>query len=239
MVGGTIRVMMNRRILNVPGVLLLLLSITALQAQTRITTPKEQFGFDIGDDYVVVNYTQYVDYLKKLSRESDRLKVEEIGKSSDGRSIYLAIITSAENQKNLARYKEISRRLAAVEGLDEDQARALAAEGKAVVWIDGGLHATEVLGAQQLIENIYQLVNRTDPETMRFLNDVVILNCLVNPDGMELVSNWYMKAADATKRSITDIPRLYNKYAGHDDNRDFYMAALAETEAINRILFRE
>jgi len=216
--------MMNRRILKVSRVFLLLfLSIATIQAQTRITTPKEQFGFHIGDDYVVVNYTQYVDYLKKLSRESDRLKVEEIGKSSDGRSMYLAIITSPENQKNLARYKEISRRLAAAEGLDEDQARALAAEGKAVVWIDGGLHATEVLGAQQLIENIYQLVNRTDPETMRLLNDVVILNCLVNPDGMELVSNWYMKAADATKRSITDIPRLYNKYAGHDDNRDFYM----------------
>jgi len=232
--------MMNRRILKVSRVFLLLfLSIATIQAQTRITTPKEQFGFHIGDDYVVVNYTQYVDYLKKLSRESDRLKVEEIGKSSDGRSMYLAIITSPENQKNLARYKEISRRLAAAEGLDEDQARALAAEGKAVVWIDGGLHATEVLGAQQLIENIYQLVNRTDPETMRLLNDVVILNCLVNPDGMELVSNWYMKAADATKRSITDIPRLYNKYAGHDDNRDFYMTALAETEAINRILFRE
>src|SRR2546428_339161 len=232
--------MMNRRILKVSRVFLLLfLSIATIQAQTRITTPKEQFGFHIGDDYVVVNYTQYVDYLKKLSRESDRLKVEEIGKSSDGRSMYLAIITSPENQKNPERYKEISRRLAAAEGLDEDQARALAAEGKAVVWIDGGLHATEVLGAQQLIENIYQLVNRTDPETMRLLNDVVILNCLVNPDGTELVSNWYMKAADATKRSITDIPRLYNKYAGHDDNRDFYMTALAETEAINRILFRE
>src|SRR2546425_7348726 len=232
--------MMNRRILKVSRVFLLLfLSIATIQAQTRITTPKEQFGFDIGDDYVVVNYTQYVDYLKKLSRESDRLKVEEIGKSSDGRSMYLAMITSAENQKNLARYKEISRRLAAAEGLDEDQARALAAEGKAVVWIDGGLHATEVLGAQQLIENIYQLVNRTDPETMRLLNDVVILNCLVNPDGMELVSNWYMRTDDPARRSITDIPRLYNKYAGHDDNRDFYMTALAETEAINRVLFRE
>src|SRR5437016_13752213 len=232
--------MMNRRILKVSRVfLLLLLSISTIQAQTRITTPKEQFGFDIGNDYVVVNYTQYDDYLKKLSRESDRLKVEEIGKSSDGRSMYLAIITSPENQKNLSRYKEISGRLAAAEGLDEDQARALAAEGKAVVWIDGGLHATEVLGAQQLIENIYQLVNRTDPETMRFLNDVVILNCLVNPDGMELVSNWYMKESDPERRSTANIPRLYNKYAGHDDNRDFYMTALVETEAINRVLYRD
>src|SRR5256712_8929562 len=232
--------MMNRRILKVSRVFLLLfLSIATIQAQTRITTPKEQFGFHIGDDYVVVNYTQYVDYLKKLSRESDRLKVEEIGKSSDGRSMYLAIITSPENQKNPERYKEISRRLSAAEGIEEDQARALAAEGKAVIWIDGGLHAAEVLGAQQLIENIYQLVSRTDPETLRFLNDVIVLNCLVNPDGMELVSNWYMKTDDPARRSITDIPRLYNKYAGHDDNRDFYMTALAETEAINKILFRE
>src|SRR5438876_12303098 len=122
--------MMNRHILTVSRVfLLLLLSIATIRARTRITTPKEQFGFDIGDDYVVVNYTQYVDYLKKLSRESDGLQVGEIGKSPDGRSMYLAIITSAEHQKNLARHKEISRRLAAAAGLNEDQARARAAAG--------------------------------------------------------------------------------------------------------------
>src|SRR5437870_1397863 len=225
-----------------PLIRLLLLSLlvaVAAQAQGRITSPKEQFGFNIGDDYVLANYTQYVDYLKKLDAESDRMTVEEIGTSSEGRPIYLAIITSPENLKNLARYKEISQRLAHAEGLTEEQARSLAAEGKAVVWIDGGIHATEVLGAQQLIENIYQLVSRTDPETIRFLNDVVILNCLVNPDGMEMVSNWYMQEREPTRRSTSNLPRLYNKYAGHDDNRDFYMTALAETEAINRVLFRE
>src|SRR5215510_4677871 len=89
----------------------LLAWVLALQAQTRITTPREQFGFNIGDDYVLANYTQYVDYLKKLDRESDRLTVAEIGKSSEGRTMYLAIITSPENQKKLARYKEISERL--------------------------------------------------------------------------------------------------------------------------------
>src|SRR5262249_22801110 len=172
----------NRYPLLVPLVLLVFLPL--LSGQTRVTSPKEQFGFNIGDDYQLVNYTQYVDYLKKLSRESDRFALEEIGKSSEGRSMYLAIITSAENQKNLARYKDISERLSHAEGLNEDQARALAAEGKAVVWIDGGIHANEVLGAQQLIENIYELVSRTDAETTRFLNDVIVLDCLVNPDGM-------------------------------------------------------
>jgi hypothetical protein len=216
-----------------------LLIAGAAHAQGRITSPKEQFGFNIGDDYVLANYTQYVDYLKKLDRETDRMTMEEIGTSSEGRPIYLVIITSPENHKNLARYKEISRRLSHAEGLTGEQARALSSEGKAVVWIDGGIHATEVLGAQQLIENIYQLVSGTDPETMRFLNDVIILNCLVNPDGMELVSDWYMRESEPTKRSTDNIPRLYNKYAGHDDNRDFYMTALSESEAINRVLYRD
>src|SRR5437016_2917629 len=232
--------MMNRRILKVSRVfLLLLLSISTIQAQTRITTPKEQFGFDIGNDYVVVNYTQYVDYLKKLSRESDRLKVEEIGKSSEGRNMYLAIITSPENQKNLARYKEISGRLAAAEGLDEDQARALAGEGRAVVWIDGGLHATEVLGAQQLMELVYQMASGTDPETLRILNDVILLAVCVNPDGLDLVADWYMREREPAKRSTSGLPRLYQKYIGHDNNRDFYISNQPETEAINRVFYHE
>jgi len=162
----------------------------ALHAQGGITTPKEQFGFNIGDDYVLVNYTQYEAYLKKLGGESNRMTVLPIGKSSEGRTMYAGIITSPENSRKLDRFKEIASRLSRAEGLTDEQARALAAEGKSVIWIDGGLHATEVLGAQQLIELQYQMVSRTDPETMRFLNDDILITCLVNPDGMELVSNW-------------------------------------------------
>src|SRR5215468_3912836 len=123
---------------------LMLLWLFTSQAQTRITTPKEQFGFNIGDDYVLANYTQYVEYIKKLDRESDRLTVKEIGKSSEGREMYLAIITSPANQKNLARYQEIAERLAHAEALTDDQARRLSEEGRPVVWIDGGIHANEV-----------------------------------------------------------------------------------------------
>src|SRR5207244_9107146 len=115
--------MLDRRILNLSRVFLLLLCIGAIQAQTRITSPREQFGFNIGDDYVLANYTQYVDYLKKLSTESDRLRLEEIGKSSDGRPMYLAVITSPENQKKLAQYEEISERLAQAEELSVNEAR--------------------------------------------------------------------------------------------------------------------
>src|SRR5262245_32173461 len=130
-----------------------------------------------------------------------------MGKSAEGRTMYLAIITSPENHKKLDRYKEISRRLALAEGLTDEQARALARDGKAVVWIDGGLHATEVLGAAQLTETIYQLVTRTDEEAMRFLRDVIVLAVHANPDGMELVSDWYMRNTDPMRREFNSIPR--------------------------------
>ena len=108
-----------------------------------------------------------------------------------------------------------------------------------MVWIDGGLHATEVLGAQQLMEMVYQMVALTDAETLRFLNDVILLAVCVNPDGLDLVADWYMRNPDPSRRSTADLPRLYQKYVGHDNNRDFYMSTQPETEAINRVLFLE
>src|ERR1022692_2986545 len=112
----------------------------------------------------------------------------------------MAIITSPENMKLLARYKEIAGKLARAEGVSEQEARALAREGKAIVWIDGGLHASETVGSQQLMEWVYQMVSRTDEETMRFLNDVIVLNVQANPDGQELVANWYMR--EKRKRAL-------------------------------------
>jgi hypothetical protein len=210
--------------------------VSVLSAQGRITSPKAQFGHNIGDDYWLATYDQFVDYWHKLDRESDRMVVQEIGKTAEGRPQLMAIISSPENMKHLDRYKEISSRLAHAEGLTDEQARALAREGKAIVWIDGGLHATEVLGAHQLMETVYQLVSRNDPETQRILNDCIILAVHANPDGMQLVSSWYMKDADTLKRSM-NIPRLYQKYIGHDNNRDFYMSNQPETRNMNHVMY--
>jgi hypothetical protein len=219
------------------------IAVAAPQAQkptaSKVTPPKEQFGHAIGDDYYLVNYSQYVDYLKKLDVQSERMIVTEIGKTEEGRPELTAIITSPENQRKLPLIKEANRKLALAEGLTDDQARQLAKDAKTVVWIDGGLHATEVLGAQQLIETIYRLNTKSDPETLRILNDVVILCTLVNPDGMELVSNWYMRESDEKKRSTNGVPRLYQKYIGHDDNRDFYMMNMSESVNANKVMYRE
>ena len=221
------------------GLIALTIGGTALEGQTAVTTPEEQFGHEFGADYVLPNYSDLYEYWEKLATESDRMSVQDIGYTEEGRPQIMAIITAPENRPHLERYKEISRNLAKAEGVTEEEAYKLAAEGKVVVWIDGGLHATEVLGSAQLMEMVYRLVSYDDAETMRILRDVIILAVQVNPDGMELVSDWYMRESDPLKRSTSGVPVLYQKYAGHDNNRDFYMSALSETTNINRILYRE
>jgi len=216
----------------------LFVAFTTAKAQT-IPTPKEHFGFNIGDNYQLATYTQTEAYFKKIAAASDRVKLVEIGKTEEGRSQYMLIVSSPDNIKKLDRYKEISQRLAHAENLTDAEAHALAAEGKTIVWIDGGLHATEVVGAHQLIETIYQIVSRKDPETLRILDQVIILFTHANPDGQELVSNWYMRESKQEKRSLEQLPKLYEKYAGHDNNRDFYMLNLKETQNMTHQLFVE
>src|SRR5687767_7640842 len=208
------------------------------EPQARITSPLEQFGKNIGDDYFLVNYTRMIEYWHKLDRESPRLALQRIGTTAEGRAMWMAIITSPENHRRLGHYQNIARRLALAQDLTDSTARALAAEGKAVVWIDGGLHADGVLGAQQLIQTAYELVSRNDPETLRFLRDDIILLVPANPDGQDLVSDWYMREPDTLKRTTSRLPRLYQKYIGHDNNRDSYMASQPETQAMDSILYR-
>jgi hypothetical protein len=201
-------------------------------------SPKEYFGFAMGDDYQLATNTQTEAYFKKLAL-SERAKFVEIGKTEEGRSQYMLIISSPENLKKLDHYKDISQKLARAEGLTDQEAKALANEGKAIVWIDGGLHATETLGIHQLIETAWQLISRKDEETLRILDNTIILMAHANPDGQELVSNWYMRENTPEKRSLEKLPRLYEKYAGHDNNRDFFMLNLKESQNIARQLFIE
>jgi hypothetical protein len=119
--------------------------------------------------------------------------------------------------------------MARAEGLTDTDAKQLANEGKAVVWIDGGLHANEVLGIHQWIETLYQILSRNDDETKRILKSTIILFVHANPDGQELQSDWYMRHTDTLKRNTANLPRLYQKYIGHDNNRDFYMTNMSES----------
>ncbi len=202
----------------------------------KITEAKDIIGNNFGDDYFLANYTQISACLKQWEKESPRVKVVSIGNTEEGRPQYMAIITSPENHKKLERYRQISITLGRAV-VPEDEARALAKEGKAIAWIDGGLHATEVANFMSLGEMVYEMASLNDEETLRFLDDVVLLMPIPNPDGVELVANWYMREKDKTKRTYGTLPRLYSKYDGHDNNRDSMMDNMKETTNQNKVLF--
>ncbi len=204
--------------------------VLSISAQS-VPTPKSFLGFDIGDPYQLANFSQLEAYFKKVAEVSDRVEYTSIGQTEFGREQPMLIITSPKNFPQIDRYKEISQKLGRAE-ITEEEARALSKEGKPVVWIDGGLHANEVVGAQQLIETLYHLASRNDEETLKILDEVIILLVHANPDGMEIMSDWYMRNEDPTKRS-KNIPVLYQKYVGHDNNRDFYMNNMKESTNIS------
>jgi hypothetical protein len=217
---------------------LLFMALAASASAQKLTSPEAFFGHPIGADYQLPNYTRFSEYWRKLDAESDRMQVMSIGKTAFGRDQLMAVVSSPANLRRLSQYRDIAKRLAMGE-VSEADAKKLADQGKAIVWIDGGLHATEVLGAQQLIETSWRMVSRKDPEVRRILDDVIILFVHANPDGMELCSDWYMRNPDPLKRSLANLPELYEKYAGHDNNRDFYMLNLPESKNMSRIMYRE
>ncbi len=202
----------------------------------KITPAKDIIGFTLGDDYKVASYTQLSTLMQKWAGESDRIKLVSIGTTEEGRTEYQAIITSPANHAKLEHWREISNKLARGR-ISDDEAQKLAAEGKAIVWLDGGLHATESVNQQAIGEMIYQLASRTDAETMRFLDDCVALLTIINPDGDELIANWYMRNADEKQRTFNGLPRLYAKYVGHDDNRDSIMFNMKESANMARQLY--
>jgi len=189
-----------------------------------IIPPDKAFAQPIGSDYFLADYTAYEAYLKTLAAQSDRMKLVDIGKTEEGRTQWMAVVSSPANLAKLDRLKEISRKLAKAEGVSKEEAAKLAAEGKAVVWIDAGLHATETITSQGQIQVLHRMLTAKDPETLRLLDDCVILFAHDNPDGMELVSDWYMRNQDPKKREFNSLPRLYQKYVGHDNNRDSFMS---------------
>src|SRR5690606_10102495 len=208
----------------------------SLSSAQPVPTPKEHFGFNIGDDYQLATFSQTEAYFRKLDESSDRTQLFTIGKTEEGRDQFMLVVSSPENLRKLDRYQDISRKMARAE-MGEVEARALALEGKAVVWIDGGLHSTETVGTHQLVETAYQLTSREDAETMKILDEVIILLVHANPDGQELVSDWYMREPVPEKRSAAHLPRLYHKYIGHDNNRDFFMFNMKESQNMARQLF--
>jgi hypothetical protein len=210
----------------------------AAAAQASVPTPREYLGFQPGDDYKLADYAQIAGYFQTLARVSDRIRLVEYGRSSLGKPMYVAFLSAPENLSRLDRYREISRRLALGQ-VQAGDARALAAEGKVVVWIDSGLHASEVAPVQHAPELAYRMVSGEDEETRAIRQNVVLMQVpAINPDGLDWIVHWY-RPNTGTPYEAAPLPWLYQKYAGHDNNRDWFMLNLEETRHTARLLFRE
>ena len=211
----------------------------APQAPTAVPSPRDVLGFEPGDDYTLADFRQLRAYFQRLDAASDRVQLEIAGQSTEGNEMLVAIISSEANLARLGHYRDISRRLALVGGLSDREARALAREGKAVVWIDSGLHASEVATAQHAIRLAYRVATDDSAEMQAIRDNVIlVLAPCINPDGMNMVVDWYRRTLH-TPHQDSPMPWLYQKYVGHDNNRDGYMQTQKETQVVSRLLFAE
>ncbi len=215
-----------------------ILLLLAASLWAAVPTPMEHLGFTPGDERKLADYSQITSYFQKLEKASDRIVLKEFGRTSTGKPMYIAIISAPENLKQIERYRAVNRRLALGDA-PEAEAKRLSAEGKVVVWIDSGLHASEVAPAQHAPDLAYRMVTGEDDETRRIRQNVILLQIpCINPDGLDWIAEWYRKNI-GTPHELAAMPRLYQKYAGHDNNRDYFMLNLDETRHVSRLLFRE
>lgn len=205
------------------------------QDQTTLKTPEEYFGFKPGADRLLFNYGPLISYLQLLDAASPRLQLLEIGRSPLGRNMYIAFISAEENIANLSNLKEMNKRLALDGNIPSDQLQTTAQQGKVFVLATMSMHSTEVAPAQSVPLIAYDLVTTTDSLKLKYLKEVVLM--IVpnhNPDGMDMVVNHYNRYK-GTKYEGSDMPGVYHKYVGHDNNRDFVTLSQEDSRAIARI----
>src|SRR5438132_5725196 len=228
-------------------VFLLVVLISTVYAQPKresttrtIPSPRSVLGFNPGDDRTIADWKQITDYFGRLDKASDRVQVQTIGTSTLGRTMIAAFISAPENIRSLEKYKAIQARLANPRKVGSDAERdQLVRDGKTVVAISCSIHSTEIVASQMEMQLAYNLASANDADTLSILhNTILILIPSPNPDGVDIVANWYRKTL-GTPNEGREPPELYHHYAGHDDNRDWFMLDLKETKAVTRLFWKE
>lgn len=230
---------MRGKIIKIASVLFLTLFLLPyfLSAQT---SPDAFFGFKVGADRKLADYNQIQAYFQKLDQESGRVKVLNIGVSTENKPMIMAIITSEQNMGKLDFYRGIVKKLRDPRTLSPQEAKRLSKEGKVILLITCNIHATEIASTQMAVELAYKLaIGDTPFNADKVLEDVIILLVpTTNPDGQKMVTDWYRKYV-GTKYEGGRMPWLYQKYAGHDNNRDWFMFNLSETRAVSKVLYHD
>jgi hypothetical protein len=213
---------------------------TSVGSRVTAPSPRSLLGFTPGDDRTIADWQQITDYFRKLDKASDRVVVETIGETTLQRPMIAAFISSRENILALNKYKEIQRKLADPRQVQNERERdRLISSGKVVVAISCSIHSTEIVASQMSMQLAYELASTQDADTREILqNTILVLIPSANPDGVDIVANWYRKTL-GTPYEGKEPPELYHHYAGHDDNRDWFMLNLKETQAITRLFWKE
>ncbi len=215
---------------------LTLIMMPMLMAQQK---PFDFFGFQPGSDRNLFTYEELISYLQKLDEASDKLKMVDIGNSPEGRPMFIAFLSSADNIRNLDKLKSINKRLALDTEIPAQEKKDLISQGKVFVLGTLSMHSTEVAPSQSAPLIAYDLIGTSDPSKLQWLDDVVYMMVPNhNPDGMDMVVNHYQKYK-GTKYEGSSVPRVYHKYVGHDNNRDFVTLSQEDTKAIARIYNQE
>ncbi len=225
---------------HLKSVLSLILLYAVCPAAAQITPPEKFFGFQLGADRKMARWDKIVEYFHVMEKESGgRLKVIDMGPTSEGNPFLMAIVTSPANMARLDRIREVNLKLSDSRGLSEAQVKALLPEARPIVVQSMSMHATEIGGAQMAPELVYDELSRKDEEAQRILDNVVsiVVPCF-NPDGEIMVTDWYRKNLD-TEFEGSNPPNLYQKYAGHDNNRDAFMTNLPDSQYMAKILFTD
>jgi hypothetical protein len=220
----------------------LFLSLLAfsVKANVPLKSPADVLGFRPGTERKVAGWQQISDYFRQLDEASPRVRLQDIGVSTQGRRMFVAFISEAENIRDLAKYQALQRQLADPRAVTDAAARdRLLRDGKTVVAISCSIHSTEIVASQMSMQLAYDLANADDPETLEILkNTILILIPSPNPDGVDIVGDWYRRTL-GTPHEGAEPPELYQHYAGHDNNRDWFMLNLRETKNVTKLFWRE
>ncbi len=216
---------------------------TSVQAQapapSAVPSPEKFFGFQMGADRKLANWDKLHEYYQLLAKSTNKMRLVELGKTSEGRPYIALFISSPANLAKLEQYKQMNARLADPRGLSEADAKKLVADAKAVVIQSFALHSSEVAAAQTAAEFVYDSITRTDTEAQAILDNVIsIVAPSINPDGTQMIADWYMKYV-GTPHEASGLPWLYQKYAGHDNNRDGFALNLPESQHLGKLMYRE